>query len=73
MKVKKGRKTVVKRKTITVGTASYDLAVGAGGSLRVGLSSASRKALKMSGLTASADGLSGAIKLPKSKAKHKKR
>ena len=49
VKVKKGRRTVVKKRTITVGTASYDLAVGGTTRLKVKLTSAGKRALKRAG------------------------
>ncbi|HEX4806915.1 MAG TPA: hypothetical protein VFU94_13535 [Conexibacter sp.] len=73
IKVKKGHKTVVKKKTITVGSASYDLAAGSSGKLSIKLSSAAKSALAKGSLTAKASGLSGSVKLPKIKVKkHKK-
>jgi phosphodiesterase/alkaline phosphatase D-like protein len=76
VKVKHGKKTTTKRKTITVGTVSYDLAAGSTASLQVKLTRAARNALAKGGLTAEADGLDGQVKLPKSKTrkhKHKKK
>ncbi len=73
VKVKKGHKTVVKKKTITVGSASYDMAAGSSGKLSIKLSSAAKSALKKGSLTAKATGLSGSVKFPKIKVKkHKK-
>jgi hypothetical protein len=77
-KVKRGRRTVHKTRTITVGTVSYSVAVGSSASLRLTLSSAAKSALKKSALTATADGASGSVKIPKTRparrrARHRKK
>lgn len=72
-KVKRGRRTVTKTRTITVGTASYSVAVGSRASLRVTLSSAAKSALKKRALTATADGVTGSVKLPKTRAPRRRR
>lgn len=72
VKIRKGRKTVVKKKTITVGTATYDFTVGGSGPLKIALTSAARNALKASGITAAARGLDGSITLPKAKGRKKR-
>jgi hypothetical protein len=66
--VRRGRRTVTRTRTITVGTASYSVAVGSSASLRVTLSSAAKSALKKGALTATADGVSGSVKLSKTRA-----
>ena len=80
VKVKRGHKTVVKKKTITVGTASYSLAVGGTARLKVKLTSAGKSALKKGRLTATVtsdkDGKLGSVRIPKLKvrrAKHKRK
>lgn len=80
VKVKKGHKTVVKKKTITVGTATDNLAVGGTASLKVKLTSAGKSALKTGALTVtvndSKDGKIGSVrikKMPARRAKHKRK
>jgi Divergent InlB B-repeat domain len=77
VKVKKGHKTVVKKKTITVATVSYSIPVGVTSSLKLSLSSAARTALKSSSLVATAVGLDGSVTIPRTvvhkKRKHKKK
>jgi Divergent InlB B-repeat domain len=71
VKVKKGKKTVVKKKVVVVGKITYDLAVGAKASRPLKLSSAARSALKKGALVAKAAGLDGSVKFPRAKARKK--
>jgi phosphodiesterase/alkaline phosphatase D-like protein len=76
-KVKKGRKTVVKRRTITVGSAAFDLAAGTKATLSVKLTSAAKSALKKGKLVAKAEGLTrpASVTFPKiaTPRRHKKK
>lgn len=71
VRVKHGKKTRIVKKTITVATVSYRVAAGRTTSIKLKLTSAAKAALKSGGLTASARGLSGSIKLPKTKVRKK--
>jgi hypothetical protein len=72
-KVKRGRRTVTKTRTITVGRATVNLAVGGSATLRISLTSAAKSALKKGALSATADGLNGTVKIPKTKARRPKK
>jgi hypothetical protein len=61
--VRKGKRTVVK--TIVVGRLAYDLAAGGSEAVKLKLSSAASAALAHGGLTVTAKGLSGSIRLTK--------
>jgi len=70
--VKHGKKFKVVKKTITVATVSYSVAAGSTKGYKLKLTSAAKSQLKKGGLVVTAKGLSGSIKLPKTKVKKKK-
>jgi hypothetical protein len=65
VKVKKGKRTKTTTKTISVGKASYRVAVGERQTIAVKLSRAARRALDKGALTVTAKRLKGSVKLPK--------
>jgi hypothetical protein len=73
VRVKRGRKTRIVKKTIVVSTVSYDVAAGGTGSVKLKLTSAAKTALKSGPLTARASGLSRTIHLPKTAVRKKKK
>jgi len=73
VRVKHGKKTRLVKKTITVATASYSVAAGGSGSVKLKLTSAAKAALKRGALTAKSTNPSATIHLPKTKVRKKKR
>ncbi len=72
VRVKHGKKFKIVKRTITVATVSYSVAAGSTKGYKLKLTSAAKSQLKKGGLVATAKGLSGSIKLPKTKVKKKK-
>jgi len=73
VRVKHGKKTKLVKKTITVATASYNVAAAGSGSVKLKLTSAAKSALKRGSLTARSTNPKATIHLPKTKVKKKKK